>query len=107
MYMTISLNQNQNQKKEIKVFTLTRLFSKKITTTNIYGFFFSYKSVIDVLKKKAEDINELYYDYVVIEDWEEGPYYIPELEEWYKYNPDLKIYEKTQSLDPQVICWAL
>lgn len=100
------MTSNKNQK--IKIFTITRLNSSKgITTSDIYGFFFSYDSVVDVLTRNAEDINELYYDYVVIEDWQEGPYYIPKLEEWYKYNPDLRMYEKTQSLDSQICCWAL
>lgn len=77
--------------------------------TRTWGFFSNKEDAIDVLHKNVTDMHELYYDYAVIEEYNEGISNDTGERQWFMYDEDRDGYFEIE--EPRCVknicCFAL
>lgn len=84
----------------MSIFTITALVSDILSdgSTRTFGYFLELKEAKEAVLENRCDIHELYYGYVVIEEFEEGIHQAPKNEYWYNWRHD-KGYVKCKKPD--------
>ncbi len=81
-----------------KIYTITTLQSNLERKSRCVGFCFNVEDAKKEVENNTMDIYEAgYYPYCVIEEVQEGIYFFPRHEIWYKWNQDTNVY--TQLLE--------
>ena len=73
--------------------------------TRCWGFYFDKEDAVHVVRENVADIQEYFYDYAVIEEYEEGISNYTGNRQWFKWNEDRQGYfEISEPENMEYIC---
>lgn len=88
-----TLNENNN-----KIYTITGVSPPRKNgdtlsfIRNCYGFYFNLEKAMNEVEVNASIFIHKLYEYVVIEEYQDGVHYSPKQVVWYKYKKDINSY---------------
>lgn len=89
------------------IWTITRIRFAPSFSSHVYCWWSNKEDAIRCVDINDGDIHEGYYEYVVIEDYDEGPLSLPTEEIWYCWDRQYNKYIPCHSPDEEVNCWAI
>ena len=93
------------------IFTITTLKDRIPNKARCVGFYFKQKDAEEAVINNTNDIfEEGYYPYCVIEEVQEGIYFFPRNEIWYKWNLKTNSYKKINTKPKRfsiIVCFGI